>query len=180
MRNRVLALRAASIALMTLALPASAVQPIRTTVNIDVTLKARGTSIACGYDVYRHIVGTFTVTAIQRDGNVVKEIDGSHHATFTWFAPANGTSYSYPQNSPVTYLYPEGGTVGAPAVLIFHGLAEKIPGAPAASGQEVFQGYVAAISDAGIPEVITDDVPTKLTGSAGGTLEDRCNALDPR
>lgn len=175
-RNLALASCISVLAMLT-SMPTVAEKPIMTSQSFDFTVLAPFTSAQCGFDVYRRIVGTFTVTAIQRDGVVVKEIDGAHHATITWFAPSQGTSYSFPLNSPTTYLYPEGASVGAPALLYFFGLSEKIPGAAATAGQAVYEGTVALIDPSGIPLVVTDAEPIKVTGHIGGDLQARCAAL---
>lgn len=175
-RNRALA--SVGVVLATLASsPAFAEKPIRTSQAFDFTVLAPFTSAQCGFDVYQRIVGTFTVTAIQRDGMVVKEIDGAHHASVTWFAPSQGTSYSFPLNSPTTFLYPDGAYVGAPALLYFFGLSEKIPGAGATAGQAVYEGTVVQIDADGIPLVVTDAEPIRVTGHIGGDVQARCAAL---
>jgi hypothetical protein len=156
---------------------ASAAAPIKVSNPVDFTTLAPFTSATCGFDVYQHLVGTFTATAITKSGAVVKEIDGAHHARLTWFAPSRGTSYSYPLNSPVKYYYPQGATLGAPAIFTIYGLSEKVPGAPAAAGPAVFNGVVVDFSPDGIPLVITDPEPVKIRGSGGPTVQDRCAAL---
>ena len=179
MRIGVRAFGRCSIVLMALACAhAHAEQPVHIPLFFDFTLKATFTSSVCGFDVFRHIVGTFVITGIKRDGVIVKEIDGAHHVRITWFAPSQGTSYSYPFNSPVMYRYPEGASIGAPALLYIEGLSEKVPGAPASAGQAVFPGVVVDIDAGGIPLVITDPDPIKFTGSDGPGVVDRCLALD--
>lgn len=158
--------------------PAVAEQPIRIVEPFDIVQRASNTSRVCGYDVFRRTVGIFTVTAFKKDGVVVREIDGAHHASQTWFAPSQGTSYSFTFNAPVRYDYPQGGVVNAPATLTVTGFAEKIPGQHASAGQAVFEGIVVEITEGGIPLVTTDPEPVKLTGSSFPGVEARCAALD--
>lgn len=157
---------------------ASAEPPIKLTRSIDITVLAPFTSGVCGFDVYQHVVGTSTITALKRNGAVVREIDGAHNLRYTWFAPSEGTSYSYAVNGPERYTYPGGAALGSPAVLTFNGLNEKVPGAPASAGQQVYYGIVVGFDGDGIPFADIDfDNPVKLTGSYGPTVEDRCRAL---
>jgi hypothetical protein len=174
---RCMALTLGALILGSAALPAAAVKPIRIVQDFDFTVPAPNTSATCGFQVLRRIVGTFAINGFTSDGAVVREIDGVHHSTITWYAPTQGTSYSYPFNAPARYYYPEGNDVGAPAVLTTTGLAEKVPGKPAAAGQAVFLGVILEINSDGIPVVITDAEPVKRTGSEGPTVADRCAAL---
>src|SRR5262249_14630595 len=95
--------------------PACAAQPTRVFEVLDITIPAPVTSAACGFAVFHRLTGTFTVTLFTDGGDlVVREVDGAKGARDTWFAPSQGTSYSYEFNGPTRYDYPEGATVGAP------------------------------------------------------------------
>ena len=157
---------------------ARAEKTIRDTFVINETRLMPNTSRTCGFDVYRRLAGTFTITGFTRFGSgVVREIDGSHNAVVTVYAPSRGTSYSYPMNAPARYEYPQGGVVGGPSLIISAGFGEKVPGFPASSGQVVFTGVIVALSDEGIPFVSLDPEPIKFTGSPLIMPADRCAAL---
>jgi len=50
-------------------------------------------------------------------------------------------------------------TLGAAATWTIFGLAERVPGAPAAAAKAVFNGVVVGFSPDGIPFVVTDPEP---------------------
>src|SRR5215475_9376328 len=159
--------------------PGFAEPPFRFSEVLDITVPAPVTSAACGFPVLHRITGTFTVTLFKDGGDlVVREIDGAKGARDTWFAPTQGTSYSYQFNGSTRFDYPEGGTLGAPATLTFDQMLEKVPGRPAAAGMVVYQGVVVFVTPEGIPVVDTDPVPILIHGSFGSSpYADRCAAL---
>src|SRR5262245_20434021 len=110
-----------------------AAPPTHTSVDIDVTFFAPGTSAFCGFPVYRTDKGTVNITLLYAsDGTLKREDDSAPNFSTTWFSPstaAGGTGKSITTGSPATLHteYPEGAFVGAPAILKLTGMQSKIP-----------------------------------------------------
>lgn len=165
--------------LLAMALPAFADPPQRFPEQLDFTRQQPRVSKICGFPVFIHVSGNFSVTLFSNGSDqVVRELDGSKDARVTWLAPTLGTSLSYPANQEVIFDYPEGGTVGAPATMTITGLRNNYPGQPADAGRLVYDGVVAALTPEGIPLVMLTQLSSER-GSFSGTFEDLCAALTP-
>jgi hypothetical protein len=109
-------------------------------------------SDVCGFEVTGTVSGTANVTLfLDSSGTVVREIDsyGSSRVTFS----GNGKSFSFPGSFALTVrtVYPEGATLGAPAVLTITGLLGHVKGLGADAGQDVGTATVVDFSPEGIP-----------------------------
>jgi hypothetical protein len=161
------------------AAPAAAAQPTTFTEDIDDTRVLPRASAACGFPVHQRFAGTVTVKLFtDRQGALVRELNLFPGTRVTWFAPSEGTAFSYPLAGAAWFDYPQGGAVGAPATLTLTGLQDKVPGQPADAGRTVLAGQVIFVTPDGIPVVETDPVPVSVAGSTGNlTFPNVCAAL---
>ena len=137
-----------------------------TGIDISETIGPLPLSDECGFDVFRQVTGTATVTLIRNaSGDVVREIDTAPGSRVTFFAPSQGTSFSYEGNLVFHTLYPEGATLGAPATVTVTGLQGHVAGIGADAGFVEFQTTVTGFSPEGIP----------ITGDPIGTVVEHGN-----
>jgi hypothetical protein len=109
-------------------------------------------SEVCGFEVTGTVSGTANVTLfLDSSGTVVREIDsyGSSSVTFS----GNGQSFRFPGSFALSVrtIYPEGATLGAPAILTITGLLGHVRGSGADAGQDVGTATVVDFSPEGIP-----------------------------
>lgn len=164
---------------VTLAPAAMADAPTRITQEVDQTFFAPGTSAACGFPVFVTQRGTANVKLwYAPDGTtVVKEMDWGPGFTLTFSAPTQGTSFSYGDGGQFRTTYPEGASLGAPAIAILTGFGRRIGDDPAEAGRIVSSAIVVFIAPSGIPGIDTLDVLSQTGHFLGATLERRCAAL---
>lgn len=146
---------------LVMALPVGAAAPLRATFELDVTFQSPLWTTRCGIPVFIHIEATQTATVFySSDGTaIIKEIDTSPGFRQTYFSPldAGGTGNSFVDRGGgiLKTYYPQGATIGAPAVLEFMGVQGfASPGHPSA-GRVVVDGVVVFVSPEGIPGVDT-------------------------
>jgi hypothetical protein len=108
----------------------------------------------CGFDVFTEVTGTVTVTLIETSQGV-RETDLIPGGRVTYSAPSQGTSFSFEANLVGHTLYPEGTTLGAPAIVSLTGLLGHVAGIGADAGLIMFETTVIDFSPEGIP--ITGD-----------------------
>src|SRR5947209_7714372 len=96
MRKLALILTLAALPLA-LAATASAASPTRISFKVNDTFYAQFTSAYCGFDIYRTISGTVTVTLF-RDGSstLVRELDTGPDFKESFYAPSTGKTFSDP------------------------------------------------------------------------------------
>ena len=109
----------------------------------------------CGFDVFVSTTGTATVTLIDTGTGVVREVDTAPGARITLSAPSQGTSFSFEDNLVVHTVYPEGVSLGAPAIVTLTGLFGHVAGIGADAGSITFETTIVEFSPEGIP--ITGD-----------------------
>jgi hypothetical protein len=102
---------------------AGAGSPTHFTEQVDMTFFAPLTSAVCGFPVFVTQTGTADVTLWYGDDGttVVQEADWSLSLTTTLTAPTQGTSFSYPGGGKLPTDYPDGATLGKPAIATFTG-----------------------------------------------------------
>jgi hypothetical protein len=108
----------------------------------------------CGFEVFSEVTGTATVTLIETSRGL-REIDLIPGGRVTYSAPSQGTSFSFEANLVGHTLYPEGATLGAPAIVSLTGLLGHVAGIGADAGSITFETTVVDFSPEGIP--ITGD-----------------------
>ncbi len=158
---------------------ATAAEPIREAFPVDSTFRAPFTSAACGFDVFIHVEGTFKLTAhVNRQGEVVRELDFSPGLKVTFFAPSTGKSFTVTDPGIAHYVYPEGASIGSTAIIVFTGKQGSAPGVVAA-GRTVLEGVVVAFDPAGIPlvDVVRDVSQTGHFPPGEDFVAARCAAL---
>lgn len=152
---------------------AEAAPPTRFEFPVDRTAYAPGASAVCGFDVYIHEVGIFTVVLFHDgDGLVTSEIDGVKQYSVTFFAPENNTEYTYRSSARLHTFY-TGNSPGDEARAFLTGQVRHVHGATSAGHIEypsVFTGF----GPFGIPDI--DQVgPETLHGVTHTTQEFRAN-----
>jgi hypothetical protein len=111
-------------------------------------------SEVCGFEVTGTVSGTANVTLfLDSSGTVVREIDTFPAARVTF--SGNGRSFSFPGAFSMSFrtVYPEGATLGAPAIVTVTGLLGHVKGLGANAGQDVLTATVVEFSPEGIPIV---------------------------
>jgi hypothetical protein len=109
-------------------------------------------SQACGFEVTGEISGRANVTLfLDASGSIVREIDSfpSTRVTFS----GNGKSFSFPGAfaSKFQTFYPEGASIGAPAIVKVTGLLGQVRGLGADAGQDIFTATVVDFAPEGFP-----------------------------
>jgi hypothetical protein len=155
-RRNMLVPRTALVALIAMlgllvAAPADAQQARHVTINIDESFTDPFWSETCGTTVVISVEATLNVTLLyNEEGLIVKEIDPSGGATWTFSAPATGNSFSWPFNAAVID-YGAGARVGSIFTAKFVGLFGHIPGLASDAGQLVVTGVVFGFDEFGLP-----------------------------
>lgn len=173
-----------SAALIGSAAPGFSAAPGRFTVTVDSTTFAPRTSQVCGFDVYRHDVGTEVITVFtdSTGSNIVRELDRDPAFKTTWFSPATGKSFSYPDSASLHVDY-SGSNVGDAAVGRFTGVQNGTPHARS-SGEVVVPMVIVGFVPVGsllVPDTDQTGPPVAVHGtfpdSSFQTIEARCAAL---
>jgi len=150
------------------------------TAQVDYVNYAPVTSAACGFAVFVHHVGTVTTKLFtNRDGTIVREIDGSAGMHAIWFSPDTGKSYTFPEPGMLRTIY-TGNAIGDPAIAELIGLQDGTPGAREA-GLVVFPAVLVGFGPFGIPDIDTTGDPLLIAGTWNGDFRvaARCAALAP-
>jgi len=161
MRRLLIAVTAALAVTLAAAGAATAADVVRFRIDIgfeEPFLRADITQ-ACGFQVYVQGDGYLNVM-LQYDsaGRLLRETYSTPGAFVTYTAPAMGTSYRFPWMPREQFTYPEGATIGGPAILRSTGMIVNHPGEPAEAGVVVLKGTVVGISPDGVPFVDFTDV----------------------
>lgn len=175
-----LAAFAAAFAAIVVPSAAAAGKPIHEEFTLSgVTFPDAYLSDACGTDVFDTVSGRLTGTLFPAGPNSpAHEVDTLTGGTITYSSstgsvtrPLNGTSHT---------IYPEGVSVGAPAIVTINGVnSQAITGAaPPGSGQLVANATILFIDDAGIPGTgfATSDI-VSMNGNYAATTAEICAAL---
>lgn len=160
--------------------PAAASPPTRFTEEVDITFFAPATSAVCGFPVFVTQTGTANVTLrYGADGTtVVRETDWNADLRTTFSAPTQGTSFSYPSGGQLQTEYPEGASLGKPAIATLTGFGNKLSGDSAEAGRVVMLAVVVFVDPVtGIPGIDFVDVLSSSGHFLGDTLSRRCAAL---
>ena len=148
------------LALLIVALGAGSVAaapPVRVSDHVDVTVQSGFWTAACDVPVFIRTQSAQTFTFFSdRSGQVVAEIDTAPGLKTTVSSPieagGTGKSFTYTAATPVRIVYPEGGHVGAPAIVYAPGLGGFYAPGVATAGRTVLEGVVLLVVD-GIPIV---------------------------
>lgn len=122
---------------------ATAATPLRQSIEVDETFLGDRLAALCGVPVEIHLEGTLTATYFYDASGtqVLREIDTAPGFKFTVSSPVElgGTGRSLTSPSPaVAHVdYPEGTSVGSPAIITFTGLTGAVPGVAGAGRWEV-------------------------------------------
>jgi hypothetical protein len=148
---------------------ATATPPLRLSFPVDETFHAEGLSAICGVPVWIHFEGEDQVTYFYDASGtqIVRETDYSPGFKFTIYSPVEeggtGRTFTSPSSMTLHVDYPEGTTVGSPAIITQTGLSGfAAPGFPGA-GRIVYEGVVFDTSD-GLPHL---DWPTAVLSVVG-------------
>jgi hypothetical protein len=160
MRRGAVVLALAVVALVTAASAASAPRVVQIKgVDAGFSFVNDFFSAACGFEVTGTVSGTANITLfLDSSGTVVREIDSFGKATTTF--SGNGNSFRFPGafGMSVQTDYPEGATLGAPAIFTVKGLLGHVSGIGADAGQDLFTATVVDFSPEGIPIVDNFDL----------------------
>lgn len=77
----------------------------------------------------------------------------------------------------VRLVYPEGGTVGAPALVYITGMLGHAPGIPADAGRQVWEGVVFGVTPEGVPLVELTNLRDERGNREDGVIDAICAAL---
>jgi hypothetical protein len=134
---------------------------------LDITELSPEYSAACGFPVLLSAEGMVDVTFHANPDGSVREHDVYPGLRITTSAPSTGRSFDHVFGS-MTYLYPNGLYVGAPAVITSNGVRGDAPGIPPDAGRVVSAGVVIAID----PDLGPITLPTGPPVSETGHFED--------
>jgi hypothetical protein len=152
--------------------------PSHFTFTIDETVPAPGLSAACGFEVVAHLEGSaIAIVFYDQSGEIVREIDTNPSFTTTFFAPSQGTSFTYAIGGILQTTYTEGAAVGSSALAKVTGVLAGTGSTAPNAGTLVFEAVVIDITPEGIPII---DLLTLLsaTGHRVDSLtEARCATL---
>ena len=161
---------------------ATAAPTLRLSFPIDETFPAEGLTALCGVPVWIHFEGEDRVTYFYdaTGTRILREIDYSPGFKLTIYSPVDeggtGQTFTYPSSVQLHVDYPEGTTVGSPAIITVTGLSGFAAPGVAGAGRTVFEGVVFDTSD-GLPHL---DWPTAVISVVGSynrdvdALAERC------
>jgi hypothetical protein len=156
---------------------ATAAPTLRLSFPIDETFPAEGLTALCGVPVWIHLEGEDQVTYFYDASGtqILRELDYSPNLKFTIYSPVEeggtGRTFTYPSTVQLHVAYPEGTTVGSPAIITVTGLGGFAAPGVAGAGRQVFEGVVSDTSD-GLPHL---DWPTAVLSVVGSYNRD----IDP-
>jgi hypothetical protein len=165
---------------------ATAAPTLRLSFPIDATFAADGLTALCGVPVWIHVEGEDQVTYFYDASGtqILREIDYSPGFKFTIYSPVEeggtGQTFTYPSSVQLHVDYPDGTTVGSPAIITVTGLTGFAAPGVAGAGRTVFEGVVSDTSD-GLPHL---DWPTAVISVVGSynrdvdPLAERCAFLN--
>jgi hypothetical protein len=161
---------------------AGATAPIHEEVTLSgVTFPDAYLSDQCGTTVLDTVSGRLTGTLFPANaGAPAHEVDTITNGSITYSAPASGNSVTEPLNGSSQAVYPEGISVGAPAIVKITGVnATSITGtAPPGSGQLVANATILFVDDLGVPGTAfaPSDI-VSMSGTYAATTAAICAAL---
>jgi predicted aconitase with swiveling domain len=173
-------LLAALIAVGVLVPAASAAAPIRASMDLTgLSFVDPVLSASCGTDVLVTLDGVFKAIAfVDKDGQIVREIDTQPGVTITYTSLATTKSVSDPLAEISHTTYANGTTVGSTVTTVLTGLQGSVTGALApGAGRIVVQGTVVAHDANGIPFVQLSDTPLSQSGSFARKTAAICSAI---
>ena len=162
-----------------LLLPAGAMATptLRLSFPFNETFPGEGLTALCGVPVWIHLEGEDQVTYFYDASGtqILRELDYSPAFKFTIYSPVEeggtGVSFTYPSTVQLHVDYPQGTTVGSPAIITVTGLSGFAAPGVAGAGRSVFEGVVFDTSD-GLPHL---DWPTAVLSVVGSFNRD----IDP-
>jgi hypothetical protein len=175
--RRLAAVLTTAAALLLPAGAATAAPTLRLSFPIDETFAAEGLTALCGVPVWIHLEGEDQVTYFYDASGtqILREIDYSPGFKFTIYSPVEeggtGQTFTYPSSVQLHVDYPDGTTVGSPAIITVTGLSGFAAPGVAGAGRTVFEGVVSDTSD-GLPHL---DWPTAVLSVVGSFNRD----IDP-
>ena len=165
---------------------ATAAPTLRLSFPIDVTFRTDGLTALCGVPVWIHFEGEDQVTYFYDASGtqILREIDYSPNFKFTIYSPVEdggtGQSFTYPSSVQLHVDYPEGTTVGSPAIITVTGLGGFAAPGVAGAGRMLFEGVIADTSD-GLPHLEWPTATISVVGSYNrdvDSLAARCAFLN--
>jgi hypothetical protein len=172
--RRLAAFLTTAVALLLPAGAATAAPTLRLSFPIDETFPAEGLTALCGVPVWIHFEGEDQVTYFYDASGtqILREIDYSPGFKFTIYSPleagGTGQTFTYPSSVQLHVNYPQGTTVGSPAIITVTGLSGFAAPGVAGAGRSVFEGVVVDTSD-GLPHL---DWPTAVISVVGSFNRD--------
>ena len=163
-----------AVALLLPASAATAAPTLRLSFPVDETFPADGLTALCGVPVWIHFEGEDQVTYYYDASGtqILREIDYSPGFKFTIYSPVEyggtGRTFTYPSSVQLHIDYPDGTTVGSPAIITVTGLTGFAAPGVAGAGRTVFEGIVSDTSD-GLPHL---DWPTAVLSVVGSFNRD--------
>jgi hypothetical protein len=177
MMRRIVVLLALAALPVVLAATASANAPKRVSFKVDDTLYVPFTSAYCGFDVYRTISGTISVTLFQdRNGTLVRETDTGPDFKESFYAPSTGKTFSDPGFVTAHTVFDGGAAIGSTATVTLTGLLQNAAG-PADAARLVLRGAVVGIDSSGIPFVDASEFVSASGHLSDDPVGNRCAAL---
>lgn len=158
-RARLVLLSALAAALLLPATAATAAAPLRQSVEIDESRVSDGLTRLCGVPVLVHFEGTLNATYFYDASGtqILREIGTAPDFKFTVSSPVelggSGRSFTSPTPVVVHVDYPEGTSIGSPAIVTFTGLTGFAAPGVAGAGRQVIEGVVTGTSENGLPQV---------------------------
>jgi hypothetical protein len=138
-------------------------------------------SDACGTTVLDTLSGRLTATFFSAGpGSPAHEVDTLTNGTITYSSADTGNSVTRPLNGTSHAIYPDGISVGAPAIVTINGVnTQSITSvAPPGSGQLVANATILFVDDVGVPGTAfaTSDI-VSMNGDYAATTAEICAAL---
>jgi len=131
---------------------------------LDITVPSPEYSTACGFPVLVSADGFVDATFHTNPDGSVREHDVYPGLRITVSAPSTGRSFDH-VFGPMTYLYPSGLYIGAPAVIVSNGVRGDAPGIPPDAGRVISPGVVVDIQPDGGPITLPTGPPVSETGN---------------
>jgi len=137
---------------------------------LSITEKSQEYSDACGFDIYLSTNGIVDATVHTNPDGSILEQDMFPGLTITVSSAHGSFDHVF---GPMTFRYPDGVYVGAPALITSVGVRGDAPGIPPDAGRVVMPGLVIDV----VPDVGPITIPTGPPVSQTGHFEDHATIL---
>ena len=154
--------------------------PVRASLELELELFDLHVSTACGADVFANVEGRLERTLYLDKTGAPDHVIETFHGRIEWFTRGTGKSYSSSLVNRQRIDFPDGFDLFKPARITAtgqHAGVFPIGGGPPGGGTLVYDAFIYAIDDDGLPYVAVEGGPVSTSGNFETTTRRICKAL---